>query len=314
ANRLADRYDANSKLDFRPGTRAIIPLNRHRWELSIHAMLAFSKNVGRPLTIFISGHEWTSRVPTNEERTAALLLGDEAKLTIPGVFPYVEGMPVVVNVNKYMGLKVVNGAEFEAVGIITEPGTEEILLDDHIRLCIGPPAGILLRSEATKDLALPHIPPDTVLLPRDKVTLEEKHAKTLCPELLRRKGFKLGVTRTGLPCTPGLTITDFKAQGRSMDETLLGLYGRRCNRQPGGTAERLAVCDIISMYVQLSRARSFDGIRLVRPLDKAAFLAARMPEELTRGIERLDRLAEMTVAAYEARTHQHDGPGSSNIS
>ncbi|KAF6795842.1 DNA repair and recombination protein [Colletotrichum musicola] len=298
ASKLAARFTPGTKFDFSLGTRAIITLNRHRWDITLHAMLDYSNATGKRLSIFLSDHQWKSRVPSTTERTAAVLLGDEGKLPVPGMFPFVEGMPVLVNVNKYMGLKVVNGSEYEAAGIILEPGVEEVVLSDHLSLFLGPPAGILLRSADTQHLSIPHIPEGTVLLPATTVTLEDKHAKILCPELAGHKDFKLDITRTGLPCTPGVALTDFKAQGRSIDHPLLGLYGRGKGRGRGSALDK---CDAISVYVQVSRATSWGGLRLMQPLDVKNFLSLRMPSDLVQGIDRLRSLAAQTVANYSTR-------------
>ena len=58
-------------------------------------------------------------------------LGDAiyGPLAIPGIFPYVERMPVIVNQDKYLGLKVANGSEFTAVGIVPDPNIQEHVVD-----------------------------------------------------------------------------------------------------------------------------------------------------------------------------------------
>src|ERR1700727_2639458 len=53
------------------------------------------------VTFFLSAHQWTTRVPSEEEVEAVMQLGDAGPLPIPSIFPYVEGMPVIVNQNKY---------------------------------------------------------------------------------------------------------------------------------------------------------------------------------------------------------------------
>ncbi|KAN0070620.1 hypothetical protein V8E54_011489 [Elaphomyces granulatus] len=47
----------------------------------------------------------------------------------------------------------------------------------------------------------------------------------------------------GLPCVPGFVLTDYKSQSRTMGRVLLGFYGRSGDDK----------CDIIGMYVELSR-------------------------------------------------------------
>ncbi|KAL4403586.1 hypothetical protein CABS03_15038 [Colletotrichum abscissum] len=305
---LGARYDGKSKFDFSGGRRAVIPLNRHRWELTLHAALAYGAETGRRVSIYLSNHRWESRIPTAAERRAAMLLGDEGKLSAAGLFPYVEGMPVVITENRYMGLKVVNGAEFTAAGILHPPGLEEIVITEKLSVFLGPPSGILLRSEETIGLAFPHLPPDTVMLPSANFRVPEKHAKTLRPGL-RDCNTKLGLVRTGLPCTPGFALTDFKAQGRTLGKTLLGLYGRTTGRI-AGEVER---CDPVSMYVQLSRVRRFDDIALIQPLNVSQFLEARMPEELVEGAKRLKLVAETTVKEFEARRRREQQGGGTRV-
>jgi ATP-dependent DNA helicase PIF1 len=297
AARLQSRYDPNTRFDFSNGRRAIIPVNRHRWDLTVHAALAYGEETGRHISLYLSAHKWESRVPSTSERTAAMLLGDEGQLNVPGMFPYIEGMPVIVNANKYMGLKVANGAEFTAAGIIHPPGLEGTTIGENLTVFFGPPSGILLKSPTTEDIAVPGLPPNCIMLPACNVRLPSKYAKSLCPGR-QGNGFKLGVVRTGLPCTPGLAMTDFKAQGRTLDRTLLGLYGRTLGRTTGGVEK----CDAVSMYVQLSRVRRFEDITLIQPLDATQFVHVRMPEELARGIRGLRELARETTGRYE-ETH-----------
>ncbi|KAF6786401.1 DNA repair and recombination protein, partial [Colletotrichum musicola] len=294
AERLQTRYRPDLTLDFTGGRRAIIPLNRHRWDMTLHAALAYSAETGRKMSLYLSGHKWESRVPGLEERTAAMLLGDGNNLPVAGMFPYVEGMPVVVNENKYMGLKVVNGAEFTAVKVLHPPGLEEIRISDQLSIFLGPPTGIVLRSKETTGLAFPNLPINTVALPAKNVQVDKKYGNFLRPGMLNNT--KPGVVRTGLPCSPAFALTDFKSQGRTLEKTLLGLYGTK----QGATSTQRSKCAAISMYVQLSRARRFEDIALIEPLNVADFLKERMPDDQIDGIRRLNTLAEESIAGFEA--------------
>ena len=68
------------------------------------------------------------------------------------IFPYVEGMPVIVNQNKYLGLKVANGSEFTAVGIVPDPNVQ---VDEGLSIFFGPPCGILLQSQKLRGVRIP---------------------------------------------------------------------------------------------------------------------------------------------------------------
>jgi hypothetical protein len=52
-------------------------------------------------------------------------------------FPYVEGMPVIVNQNKYLELKVANGSKFTAVVIVPDPNVQEHAVDEGLSIFFG---------------------------------------------------------------------------------------------------------------------------------------------------------------------------------
>jgi hypothetical protein len=134
-------------MHFSQGRRGITPRNAHRWDLTLHATLEYGKEHGKKVSLFLSAHQWTTRVPSEEEVEAVMQLGDAGPLAIPGIFPYVEGMPAIVNQNKYLGLKVANGSEFTAVGIVPDPNVQEHVVDEGLSIFFGPPSGILLQSQ-----------------------------------------------------------------------------------------------------------------------------------------------------------------------
>ncbi|KAF6803975.1 DNA repair and recombination protein [Colletotrichum musicola] len=272
--RGSPRGTTESKFDFSSDRRAIIPLNRHRWDLTLHAALAYSAETGRRLSLYLSAHSWDSRIPSAAERVSALLLGDSSDLSVPGMFPYVKGMPEVVNENTYMGLKVVNGAEFTAIDIVHPPGLRQIAISDRVSVFLGPPSGIILQSDATQGITFPYMPPNTIMLPAKGVRLNEARYGKVLRAGSAGKG-RFGLFRTGLPCTPGFALTDYKAQGRTISKTLLGLYGRKPTRTTGEPGK----CET--------------------PLNVAHFMEARMPDELVRGIQRLRGLSKETVARLE---------------
>jgi hypothetical protein len=291
-------YDPEAALDFSQGRRAITPLNKHRWDLTLHAVLEFGKEHGKKVSIFLSAHQWKTRVPSEKEMEAVMQLGDAGELSIPSIFAYVEGMPVIVNQNKYLGLKVVNGSEFVAMGIVPDANVQEHVVDEGLSIFFGPPCGIILQSKDLRGMRIPHLPPDTIMLGTESIPLKnKKHGKHICPDLYERPGFQLGVTRRGLPCVPGFVLTDYKSQSRTMERVLLGLYGRRA--RDGGEVDK---CDIISLYVQISRCQELeDKIRLLRPLRAKDFLESRMSPDLIAGNERLKRMADRTTEAFTAR-------------
>jgi hypothetical protein len=298
---LNKRYDPQQALDFSDGRRAITPLNKHRWSLTLHAAIEYGKTQGKKVSLFLSDHHWTTRAPSADEMEAVMQLGDDGYLPVPSIFPYIEGMPVIVNQNKYQGLKVVNGAEFTAVGIVPDPSLEEHVVDEGVSIFFGPPAGILLQSDALKDVRIANLPPNTIMLGAESHPLSKQiHGPHVCPTQYSRKGFTMGLSRCGLPCVPGFVLTDYKSQGRGMDKVLLGLYGRKATRARDGTLEE-DKCEILSLYVQLSRCKQMANVHLLRPLRAKDFLGSKMHPELIAGHKKLQTKSTKTVEAFECR-------------
>lgn len=191
-----------SRITFKDGLHTITPLNRNRWSLNMAAVVDWARFRRRHISVFISTHSWRGRALSPQEVAQAIEYGDNSNCKIPGVFFYAQGMPVVLNKNAYICLKVVNGAEFTAAEVISD---------------------------------ITH-------------TLDPANSSYR---------FLLGkCSRRGLPVVPAFVLIDYKAQGKTFADVLLKLRGNRTtNGQP-------SKCDFTSLYVQLSRCRTLQGMVL----------------------------------------------------
>ena len=180
-----------------------------------------------------------------------------------------------------------NGGRFEAPAIVPDPAFPgHHVPNTNVTLHYGPPAGIILKSKSTAGLQVPGLPNGTVFLGRKNHTMRAKESVG---------GLKEKCVRSGLPCTPGIVMTDFKSQGGTMAKVVLGLYGRRYNE-----AGEISACDFTTAYVQLSRARSLSGISFLQEIRPEDFLGLRLDNEMVKAVERLKRLSVQTVAEYRA--------------
>ena len=59
-------------------------------------------------------------------------------LSLPSIFPYVEGMPVIIYQNKYGEIqwRIRTGSEFTAVGIVPDPNVQEHVVDEGWPSCM----------------------------------------------------------------------------------------------------------------------------------------------------------------------------------
>ncbi|KJZ74451.1 hypothetical protein HIM_06047 [Hirsutella minnesotensis 3608] len=116
---------------------------RFTTNLNIEASVAFQVQQRSIMRIFVSEHN---------------------AIPVPAVFMFVPGMPVVVNQNTYQGLKVTNGGGYTAAKVIVDKPFPGHRVSAGIMIHFGPPAGLILASETTKDLQFVGMPPGTILL------------------------------------------------------------------------------------------------------------------------------------------------------
>ncbi|XP_044717915.1 uncharacterized protein HRG_08557 [Hirsutella rhossiliensis] len=101
------------------------------------------------------------------------------------------------------------------------------------------------------------------------------------------------VSRKGLPCTAAFACTDYKVQGRTLERVALELRGTRTSNIEGRAVS--SQCDPYSLYVQLSRCPTLDGIMLVSKVRERDLVGNKVPDEMTDAEARLGRLSDKTV-------------------
>ncbi|EJT68997.1 hypothetical protein GGTG_13394 [Gaeumannomyces tritici R3-111a-1] len=254
-------YQEGRRIPWESGITVVTPLNRNRWNLNIEATIAFQRQRQAPLRIFVSEHKWKNSEPTEEEALMIMSHGDDSAIPVTAVFMFVPGMPVVVNQNTHQGFKLVNGASYTAVDVVPDRAHRGHRVNADTFLHFGPPAGILLASETTRDFRFHD------------------------------------VSRRGLPCAAAFACTDYKVQGKTLDRVGLELRGTRTTNIGGQAVP--STCDPYSLYVQLSRCRTLDGITLLSKAREQDFVGNTVPEEMAQAEQRLEQLSEETIRAAE---------------
>lgn len=283
-------YRENARIPWESGITVVTPLNRNRWNLNTEAILSFQRQHQRQLRIFISQHKWKDGQPTEEEATMILSHGDDSSIPVPAVFMFVSGMPVVVNQNTHQGLKLVNGANYTAVDVILDKAYPGHRISADTIIHFGPPAGILLEAESTKDFHFVGMPPGTVLLTPLSCKIESQK---------KRPWQRRDVTRRGLPCTAAFACTDYKVQGRTLEQVAVELRGTRTTNIDGRAIA--SQCDPYSLYVQLSRCRTLENIMLLSKARERDIVGNTVPENMVAAEGRLEELSEATIQAAEMR-------------
>ncbi|KAM4067793.1 AAA domain-containing protein [Hirsutella rhossiliensis] len=210
-------YRPGRRIPWETGLTVVTPLNRNRWNLNLEAALAFRERRRTAARVFLSEHKWRDGVPTEEEAVLMLGQGDDSATPVPAVFLFVPGMPVVVNQNTHQGLKLVNGAGYTAVDVIPDRAFPGHRVSAELIMHFGPPAGIVLASETTKDFHFVGMPAGTILLTPISVKITAQR---------KRPWQRNDVSRRGLPCAAAFACTDYKVQGGTPERVALELRGR----------------------------------------------------------------------------------------
>ena len=215
--------------------------------------------------------------------------GDDSSMPIPAIFMFVPGMPVVVNRNYYQGLKLTNGSDYKALEVIIDEAYPGHRVAPDTIVHFGPPAGIILAAESTKEFSFVGMPPGTILLTPLSVRMD-------CVK--RRPWQQHNVTRRGLPCSAAFAWTDYKVQGRTLENVALELRGTRTVHAGGHAVP--SQCDPYSLYVQLSRCRSLEGITLLSKVRERDIIGNTVPDNMVAAERRLEELSERTICEAEA--------------
>lgn len=282
-------YREGQRIQWESGITVVTSLNRNRWNLNIEAILSFQRQHQALLRIFLSEHTWKGGQPTEEEALMILNQGDDSAIPVPGIFMFVPGMPIIVNRNTHQGLKLVNGASYTALDVILDKAHPGHRINEDTVLHFGPPAGILLVGETTRGLRFVGMPPETILLTPVSTKIE-------CQR--KRPWQQSNVTRRGLPCAAAFACTDYKVQGRTLARVALELHGTRTMNIDGQLVP--SPCDPYSLYVQLSRCPSLNGIMLLSKVRERDFIGNKVPESMVAAEERLELLSNATVEEAES--------------
>jgi len=281
-------YSEGRRIPWESGITVVSPLNKNRWNLNFEATLSFQSQQQALLRIFISEHNWKDGEPTEEEAVMILNHGDNSEIPVPGIFMFVPGMPVVVNQNTHQGLKLVNGASYTALDVIVDKAYPGHRISANTILHFGPPAGILLAGETTRDLHFVNMPPGTILLMPISIRIQ-------CQR--KRPWQQRDVTRRGLPCVAAFACTDYKVQGGTFDLIGLELRGTRTTNIDGEMVP--SQCDPYSLYVGLSRGQRLKHIILVSKIRERDFIGNKVPEDMMAAEKRLELLSNTTITEAE---------------
>lgn len=153
-------------------------------------------------------------------------------------------------------------------------------MDDLYTFCTKPPAYVLFKPDRPQSSKFDQLPPSTMpIFPIERS--------------ISLKG--LSVRRKQVPLCPAFCLTDYKVQGSTLSAAILDLKNDPTRR---GQDSHRKYC---SLYVQLSRVRSFSGLHILQNIDIEDLQFTPDPQLLTE-MERLQNLQNETLFSWSLHT------------
>eukprot|EP00742_Colponemidia_sp_Colp-10_P013665 GILJ01015450.1.p1 GENE.GILJ01015450.1~~GILJ01015450.1.p1 ORF type:complete len:670 (+),score=37.93 GILJ01015450.1:1352-3361(+) len=211
-------------------------------------------------------------------------LSDNKTAGLPGILPMSIGSPVMLTSNLHVDKGLVNGARGTLRSIVFRTGAVIDPSKPVFDTTSADIAYVLVELEKVWGAALQSLPEGIVpIVPVEKSFqwTESASAGSVQPPGLGRTP-TLSVKRKQLPIIPAFVLTDYKVQGKSFDNVIVDI-----TKPPGNR-------DAVGTYVCLSRARSLQGLAILRPFQRQVLMCC-PPQALLDEMERLESIERKTL-------------------
>lgn len=188
-----------------------------------------------------------------------------------GRLPLAKGMPVILLHNYDVAHGIVNGADGFLDTVLEHEEDGELIAD----ACV-------ISAPETTAAPLSLLPPKKIVALSESKSLEKfRHPVS---------GKKKSISRRQIPIVPAFAMTDYKAQGRTLEKVIIDLDS--CG-------------SLQSAYVMVSRAKSLEGLLILRafPMSK---IRGRLNQDLRIETRRLEKLCTTSMGQIFQRHSSGD--------
>ena len=221
-----------------------------------------------------------------------LELSDSKTEHLPGLLPFVPGMPVILTQNIAIELGLINGVNgifrqlvYQADSVSTNNLSEAYPSNTQY---IHRPLYALIEIARSKiECNMEELPPKLVPIPLIEQTFRVDISDILPKDKRPRSNQKaiLSVKRRALPLVPAYCITTHKSQGQTLSKVVIDL------KLPNETD------DIAAVYVPLSRVKRLTDLVILRHFDYKVLLIKPSKSQVAE-MERLDKLYSETQIRF----------------
>ncbi|CAF3879261.1 unnamed protein product [Rotaria sordida] len=267
--------------------------NEVRTQLNNKAAIHNATQIGHPPMICVAQDTCNGKPVEDPILVKRLLaLSDSKTEHLPGLLPFVPGMPVILTQNIATELGLINGINgifrqlvYHEESVSTESLSE--IFPNNTQYIRRPIYALIEITKSKIECKLEDLQPKLIPIPLVEQTFRVDVADILPKDKKPKSNQKtiLSIKRSALPLVPAYCITTHKSQGQTLNKVVIDL------KLPNETD------DIAAVYVPLSRVKRLVDLAILRPFDYKVLLMKPNKSQVAE-MERLDQLYTNTQRRF----------------
>ncbi|CAF1361742.1 unnamed protein product [Adineta ricciae] len=263
--------------------------NEVRTQINNKAAIHNATQMGHPPMICVAQDTCKGKAIEDPILLKKLLeLSDSKTEHLPGLLPFVPGMPVILTQNIATELGLINGINgifrqlvYHEDSVTTENVSE--MFPNNTQYIRRPIYALIEIVKSKIECKLQDLQPKLIPIPLVEQTFQVDVADLIPKDKKPKSNQKtiLSIKRSALPLMPAYCITIHKSQGQTLSKAVIDL------KLPNETD------DIAAVYVPLSRVKRLADLAILRPFDQKVLLMKPNKSQVAE-IERLDQLCVKT--------------------
>jgi hypothetical protein len=261
--------------------------------LNNKAAIHKAAQTGQPLMVCVA--QDTCKGKPNDDPTLVkklLELSDSKTEHLPGLLPFVPGMPVILTQNIAIELGLINGMNgifrqlvYEESSVSTDAVSETF--PNNTQYIHRPLYALVEIAKSKIECSFEQLQPNVVPIPLMEQTFRVDIADILPKDKRPKTNRKaiLSIKRRALPLVPAYSITTHKSQGQTLKNVVIDLKLPNEND------------DLASIYVPLSRVKRLADLIILRHFEYKVLLMKPSKSQIAE-MERLDKLYSETQRCF----------------
>ncbi len=256
-----------------------------RTHLNNKAAIHKAAQTGQPLMVCVAQDTCKGKPIEDPTLVKKLLeLSDSKTEHLPGLLPFVPGMPVILTQNIAIELGLINGMNgifrqlvYEESSVLTDAVSETF--PNNTQYIHRPLYALVEIAKSKIECNFEQLQPNIVPIPLIEQTFRVDIADILPKDKRPKTNRKaiLSIKRRALPLVPAYSITTHKSQGQTLKNVVIDLKLPTEND------------DIASIYVPLSRVKRLADLIILRHFEYKVLLMKPSKSQIAE-MERLDKL------------------------